>query len=108
MAAGGGRRRGRYGRMGGGMGHWLLLSMLLGGQAIILLEVHRQIRIGAVADFDERCGVGRRIARAKLGNHRIDVRPVDHAVSIELGAPIYSTDNDFRRFKGIEHVNPLA
>ncbi len=35
MAAGGGRRRGlgrgRYGLMGGGMGHFLLLSMLMGG-----------------------------------------------------------------------------
>ena len=30
------------------------------------------------------------------------------AMAIELGAPIYSTDHDFKRFPGIEHVNPLA
>jgi len=30
------------------------------------------------------------------------------ALAIELGAPIYSTDNDFRRFRGVQHINPLA
>jgi uncharacterized protein len=30
------------------------------------------------------------------------------AIAIEQGAAIYSTDYDFRRFPGIEHVNPLA
>lgn len=30
------------------------------------------------------------------------------ALAIEHGAAIYSTDNDFRRFSGVEHVNPLA
>ena len=29
------------------------------------------------------------------------------ALAIELGAPIYSTDNDFRRFHGVQHINPL-
>lgn len=30
------------------------------------------------------------------------------ALAIEQGFQVYSTDNDFRRFPGIEHVNPLA
>lgn len=30
------------------------------------------------------------------------------ALAIELGSPVYSTDADFGRFPGVEHVNPLA
>jgi toxin-antitoxin system PIN domain toxin len=30
------------------------------------------------------------------------------AMAIEHGAALYSTDNDFRRFSGLEHVNPLT
>lgn len=30
------------------------------------------------------------------------------AMAIELGSPVYSTDTDFGRFAGVEHVNPLA
>ena len=30
------------------------------------------------------------------------------ALAIELGCPIYSTDNDFKRFSGVQHHNPLA
>lgn len=30
------------------------------------------------------------------------------ALAIEHGGTIYSTDHDFKRFPGIEHVNPLA
>lgn len=30
------------------------------------------------------------------------------AIAIEQGAAIYSTDYDFQRFPGVEHVNPLA
>jgi uncharacterized protein len=30
------------------------------------------------------------------------------ALAIERGAPVYSTDHDFGRFPGVEHVNPLA
>lgn len=30
------------------------------------------------------------------------------ALAIENGAAIYSTDHDFKRFPGVEHVNPLA
>lgn len=30
------------------------------------------------------------------------------ALAIENGAMVYSTDNDFKRFAGIRHVNPLA
>jgi hypothetical protein len=29
------------------------------------------------------------------------------AMAIEHGAPVYSTDHDFKRFPGVEHVNPL-
>jgi uncharacterized protein len=29
------------------------------------------------------------------------------ALAIEHGGAVYSTDNDFRRFPGVEHVNPL-
>jgi toxin-antitoxin system PIN domain toxin len=30
------------------------------------------------------------------------------ALAIEHGAAVYSADNDFKRFPGVEHVNPLA
>ena len=30
------------------------------------------------------------------------------ALAIELGATLYSADNDFKRFPGLDHVNPLA
>ncbi len=30
------------------------------------------------------------------------------ALAIETGSAIYSTDNDFKRFSGVEHVNPLG
>jgi len=30
------------------------------------------------------------------------------ALAIEHGYAVYSTDNDFKRFKGIRHVNPLS
>jgi toxin-antitoxin system PIN domain toxin len=30
------------------------------------------------------------------------------AIAIEQGAAIYSTDHDFKRFPGIEHVDPLS
>jgi toxin-antitoxin system PIN domain toxin len=30
------------------------------------------------------------------------------ALALEHGCAIYSTDHDFKRFPGIEHVNPLA
>lgn len=30
------------------------------------------------------------------------------ALAIENRCPVYSTDNDFARFRGVEHKNPLA
>lgn len=30
------------------------------------------------------------------------------ALAIEQGATLYSTDNDFKRFAGLVHINPLA
>jgi len=30
------------------------------------------------------------------------------ALALEHGCPLYSVDNDFKRFPGITHVNPLA
>lgn len=30
------------------------------------------------------------------------------ALAIEHGAAVYSADNDFKRFPGLEHINPLA
>ena len=30
------------------------------------------------------------------------------ALAIEQGGTVASTDNDFRRFTGVTHVNPLA
>jgi len=30
------------------------------------------------------------------------------ALAIEHGCTLYSTDHDFKRFPGVEHVNPLA
>ena len=30
------------------------------------------------------------------------------ALAIEHGCEVYSTDNDFKRFSGVVHVNPLA
>ena len=29
------------------------------------------------------------------------------ALALELGAAVYSADHDFKRFPGVEHVNPL-
>jgi toxin-antitoxin system PIN domain toxin len=29
------------------------------------------------------------------------------AMGIERAAPVYSTDNDFKRFPGLDHINPL-
>lgn len=30
------------------------------------------------------------------------------AIAIEHGCPVYSADHDFKRFLGVEHVNPLV
>lgn len=30
------------------------------------------------------------------------------ALALERGCPLYSSDNDFKRFAGIRHINPLA
>jgi toxin-antitoxin system PIN domain toxin len=30
------------------------------------------------------------------------------ALAIEHGCTVYSTDHDFKRFPGVEHINPLA
>jgi predicted nucleic acid-binding protein len=30
------------------------------------------------------------------------------ALAIELGAPVCSTDHDYARFGGVEHVDPLS
>jgi hypothetical protein len=30
------------------------------------------------------------------------------ALAVERGCPVYSADNDFKRFPGIRHINPLA
>lgn len=30
------------------------------------------------------------------------------ALAIEYGCTVYSTDNDFKRFAGIRHINPLT
>lgn len=30
------------------------------------------------------------------------------ALAIEYGHTVYSTDNDFKRFQGLRHINPLA
>ncbi len=30
------------------------------------------------------------------------------AMAIEHGAALYSTDHDFKRFAGVEHINPLS
>ena len=30
------------------------------------------------------------------------------ALAIENGATVYSADNDFKRFAGVKHINPLA
>ncbi len=40
------------------------------------------------------------------GNLTTDVHIA--ALAIEYGARIYSADNDFKRFSGIRHVNPIA
>jgi hypothetical protein len=29
-------------------------------------------------------------------------------MTIELGGTLYSADNDFKRFAGLVHINPLA
>ncbi|MDZ7759515.1 MAG: type II toxin-antitoxin system VapC family toxin [Desulfovermiculus sp.] len=40
------------------------------------------------------------------GNLTTDVHIA--ALAIEYGAQIYSADNDFKRFSGIRHVNPIV
>ena len=41
-----------------------------------------------------------------LGNLTSDAHLA--ALAIERGAALYSTDHDFARFSGVEHVNPLT
>lgn len=41
-----------------------------------------------------------------LGNLTSDAHLA--ALALEHGCAVYSTDNDFKRFPGVEHVNPLA
>ena len=45
-------------------------------------------------------------AAGTLGNLTSDAHLA--ALAIERGAALYSTDHDFARFSGLQHVNPLA
>ena len=40
------------------------------------------------------------------GNLAIDAHIA--ALALECGCGVYSADNDFRRFPGLRHINPLA
>jgi toxin-antitoxin system PIN domain toxin len=68
----------------------------------------RQPYVTAVVPGDHHWSILRNLLRAAgtAGNLTSDAHLA--ALAIELGAPIYSTDNDFRRFQGVEHINPLA
>ncbi len=68
----------------------------------------RQPYVTAVGPGDRHWSILRNILRVAgtAGNLTSDAHLA--ALAIELGAPVYSTDNDFRRFEGVEHVNPLA
>lgn len=46
------------------------------------------------------------VATGTAGNLTTDAHIA--ALAIEQGAAIYSADNDFKRFPGVRHVNPLA
>ena len=45
-------------------------------------------------------------ASGTAGNQTSDLHLA--AMAIELNAPIYSADQDFQRFAGVDHVNPLG
>ncbi len=49
---------------------------------------------------------GLMLAAGTAGNLTTDAHLA--AMAIERGATVYSTDNDFRRFPALLHVNPLA
>ncbi len=68
----------------------------------------RQPYVTAVGPGDRHWSILRNILRVAgtAGNLTSDAHLA--ALAIELGAPVYSTDHDFRRFAGVEHVNPLA
>lgn len=64
--------------------------------------------VRTVAPGDNHWPIFRNLALAEgtAGNLTSDAHLA--ALAIELGRPVYSTDNDFRRFPGVEVVNPLA
>lgn len=64
--------------------------------------------VEAVAPGPQHWAILRSLLRASgtAGNLTTDAHLA--ALAIELRCPLYSADSDFRRFAGLEHVNPLA
>jgi toxin-antitoxin system PIN domain toxin len=64
--------------------------------------------VTAIGPGEQHWGVLRNVLKATgtAGNLVADAHLA--AMAIEHGAAIYSTDYDFKRFPGVEHVNPLA
>ena len=64
--------------------------------------------VKAIAPGDKHWSIFRNLtlAAGTAGNLTSDAHLA--ALAIEHGCAVYSTDNDFKRFPGIEHVNPLA
>ena len=68
----------------------------------------RQPFVEAVAPGEKHWSIFRNLtlATGTAGNLTSDAHLA--ALAIEHGCEVYSTDNDFKRFPGIVHVNPLA
>jgi toxin-antitoxin system PIN domain toxin len=64
-------------------------------------------RVSAVGPGDHHWPILRNLLKATgtAGNLVSDAHLA--ALAIEHGGIVYSTDHDFRRFPGVEHVNPL-
>ncbi len=68
----------------------------------------RQPYVEAVGPGENHWAVLRNLLQATgtAGNLASDAHVA--ALAIERGSTVYSTDNDFKRFPGINHINPLA
>jgi len=67
----------------------------------------RQPCVKAVAPADKHWGILRNLLHlaGTAGNLTSDAHLA--ALAIENGAAVYSADNDFKRFAGLKHINPL-
>lgn len=82
--------------------------LTLGQAADYVTEWLAQPNVVAVGPSDRHWPVLRNLIRTtgSAGNLVSDAHLA--ALAIEHGYAVYSTDHDFRRFPGVEHVNPLG